>query len=89
MKISDDMPIYELMERMGHEASEAEAEYMRRMLVEYYDGCDTEDIMPDRWRQMLRDSVLLVMADEFEEETGIDVCDIDPDTMEIRESDDA
>jgi hypothetical protein len=76
MKISNQMPIYELMERMGPEASEDEAEYMRRMLVEYYDGCDTCDIHETRWKSLLRDSALLAMADQIEDLTGINVAEI-------------
>jgi hypothetical protein len=49
MLISTDMDLRQLAERMGSEATEAEADAMRKTLVEWRDGEDTADIDCDTW----------------------------------------
>ena len=53
MKITNDMGLSELAERMGTEATESEARAMREMLVENFDGMDTTDIPEADWMEML------------------------------------
>lgn len=53
MLIAKDMGLAELTERMGTEATEAEARAMREMLVEHFDGQDTQDIPDADWLEMI------------------------------------
>ncbi len=52
MKITATMNLSDLAERMG-DATEADAERMRDLLVERYDGQDTADIAESDWLAML------------------------------------
>lgn len=53
MKISRSMNLSDLQERMGPTTTEAEADKMRDLLVDGYDGMDTRDIPEYLWIDML------------------------------------
>lgn len=53
MQINEGMNLADLAERMGTEATEAEAEAMRDLLVQGFDGQDTADVPEADWLNML------------------------------------
>ena len=57
------MSLGQLMELMGSETTEREAELMRQFLMddEYY---DTDDVPKSQWLEMIRDAVELAEAEE-------------------------
>lgn len=57
MKIEKTMNLAELAERMGPDATEADAAAMRQVLLGHgYEGCYTEDIEDWHWAELIEDS---------------------------------
>jgi hypothetical protein len=55
MKIERNMDVNELCQRMGSDATEAEAKRMRDLLVTRYDDEDTDDVDDGEWLEMLQE----------------------------------
>lgn len=53
MQIATNMNLNDLMERMGDVATQGEAELMRDLLVEQFDGQDTADVQEAAWMELL------------------------------------
>lgn len=53
MQIKYNMDLNQLAERMGNVATEEDAEAMRELLVEKYDGSDVEDVPEVEWLALL------------------------------------
>ena len=58
MLINVNMDLNELMQRMGSEASEAEAIVMRELLVCEFRGRDTQDISSKKWAALCSLSIV-------------------------------
>lgn len=57
MRIHEHMMLDELAVRMGSDATDRQAAYMRIVLIrEGYAGCDTADVPEDAWEDMLFDA---------------------------------
>ena len=63
MRVEKLMDLGQLMELMGSETTEREAELMRQFLNDdqYY---DTDDVPESEWLEMIRDAVELAEAEE-------------------------
>lgn len=57
MQIATNMNLNDLMERMGDVATQDEAELMRDLLVEQFDGQDTADVPEAAWMELLEKAV--------------------------------
>lgn len=58
MRVHSDMDLNQLAERMGPEATLADASAMRDFLVEKFDGQDTSEIPEGEWLAMLESRLL-------------------------------
>ncbi len=66
MRITANMDINALAERMGHGANRGDAYHMRALLVADYAGQDTADIHPEVWDSMLVEVARGTVEDEIQ-----------------------
>ena len=64
MLIHRNMPLSDLAQRMGTEATENDAYRMLVLLIANYTGLDTSNISPDDWDAMLSEATDLAAWEE-------------------------